>query len=102
MHKGLQDRLTEQQRIVILQLLNEDTDGCLNNQILQKGLEIFGHNISLNKIDTECAWLEEQGCVEIELLDSKSNMKLVTITQRGIDVVLRRSTIPGIDKPIKM
>ena len=56
----------EQQRVLILQLLNEDSDCCLNEQMLQKGLEMFGHNVSLDKVRTEVAWLEEQGCVTTE------------------------------------
>lgn len=98
MHKAFQDRLNEQQRILILQLLNEDSDYELNNQLLQKGLEMFGHNISLDKVNTEVAWLEEQGCVTTEGVGA---MTLVTLTAKGIDVAMSRSHVPGIDRPIR-
>ena len=91
--------LAEQQRILILQLLNEDSDCCLNEQMLQKGLGMFGHNVSLDKVRTEVAWLEEQGCVTTE--DVNHSVTLVTLTDRGLDVVNQRAVIPGIDKPVK-
>ncbi|MBQ7644120.1 MAG: hypothetical protein IJS84_03750 [Spirochaetales bacterium] len=89
----------EQQRIIILQMLNSDIDGCINNQLLRRGLETFGHNVSLDKVNTECAWLEDQGCVEVRILNDE--LRLVTITGVGIDVVNRRRKIPGIDLPVK-
>ena len=99
MSKRFVNVFAEQQRILILQLLESDVDGCLNNQLLQKGLEEFGHNISLDKVNTECAWLEEQGCVETRVLNE--DLVIVTITDVGIDVVKRRRRIPGIDLPVK-
>ncbi|MBO4393763.1 MAG: hypothetical protein J5800_05415 [Spirochaetales bacterium] len=99
MSKRFVNVFAEQQRILILQLLESDVDGSINNLLLQRGLEEFGHNISLDKVNTECAWLEEQGCVEIRPLNEEMN--LVTITDVGIDVVNRRRRIPGIDLPVK-
>ena len=55
------DVFAEQQRILILQMLNEDTDNKLNNLMIQRGLEMFGHNVSLDKVNTKCAWLSEIG-----------------------------------------
>ena len=98
MIKGLQDRFNEQQRVLILQLLNEDNYCQLNNQMLQKGLEMFGHNVSLDKVNTEVAWLEEQGCVTTQEMGS---MILVSLTTKGVDVAMSRSHIPGIDRPVK-
>lgn len=89
----------EQQRILILQLLNEDSDCCLNEQMLQKGLLMFGHNVSLDKVKTEVAWLKEQGCVTTEVVGP--SVILVKLTERGLDVVNQRAVIPGIDRPIK-
>lgn len=99
MGKTLETILAEQQRILILQLLNEDSDCCLNEQMLQKGLEMFGHKVSLDKVRTEVAWLKEQGCVTIEAVSR--SVTLVTLTDRGLDVVNQRSVIPGIDRPVR-
>ncbi len=99
MKKSYIDTFAEQQRILILQFLNEDTDGKLNNALLQKALESFGHNITLDKVNTECAWLEDQGFVEVEKIGD--GMSLVSITEAGLDIVMRRRVVPGIDRPIR-
>lgn len=91
--------LAEQQRILILQLLNEDSDCCLNEQMLQKGLAMFGHNVSLDKIKTEVSWLEEQGCVTTDAVSH--SVVLVRLTDRGLDVVSQRAVVPGIDRPVR-
>lgn len=91
--------LAEQQRILILQMLNEDSDCRLNEQMLQKGLGMFGHNVSLDKVKTEVAWLEEQGCVTTDTVSP--SVILVTLTDRGMDVVNQRTVIPGIDRPVR-
>lgn len=99
MAKGFKDVFAEQQRILILQLLEKDSDHTVNNVLLQKGLEYVGHNISLDKVNTECAWLEEQGLVKVKVLNE--DLSLVTATRTGIDVVLSRRVVPGVDMPIE-
>lgn len=99
MDRTLVNIFAEQQRVIILQLLNEDSDCCLNEQMLQRGLEMFGHNVSLDKVRTEVAWLEEQGCVTTETVGP--SVTLVTLTDRGLDVVNQRAVVPGIDRPVK-
>lgn len=98
MAKRFVDVFAEQQRVIILQMLNEDNDCKLNNLIIQKGLAAFGHNVSLDKVNTECAWLEEQSLVSIEDLDCR--VKIITITQAGLDVANGSRIVPGIDRPV--
>lgn len=98
MKKGLLEMYAEQQRVIILQLLNEDADCCLNMQLLQKGLEMFGHAVSMDKVRIEVAWLEEAGCVTTE---EEESITLVSLTEKGLDVVQRRTIVPGIDRPLR-
>jgi hypothetical protein len=86
----------EDQRLVLLRLLAEDADYKVNTSILQKGLEMYGHNVSRDKLHTEIAWLAEQGLVAFDQLNS---VKVVTLNQRGLDVAQGKSVVPGIKRP---
>ena len=86
----------EDQRLVLLRLLAEVADYKVNTSILQQGLELYGHTISRDKLHTEIAWLAEQGLVQFDQLNT---VKIVTLTQRGLDVAQGRSVVPGIKRP---
>lgn len=100
MKKKIRDVWAEQQRVIILQLLANDADCRLNNRLLQKGLEMCGHNISIDKVDCELAWLEDKGLVEVEERP-EADLSICTLTESGLDVVKRRRVLPGVDMPIK-
>lgn len=99
MNKNFRNVFTEQQRVIILQLLAADNDCSLNNRLLQKGLGMFGHNITIDKINTECMWLQDQGLVEVE--EVSPDISVINLTEAGLDVVERRRVVPGIDMPVR-
>ena len=86
----------EDQRLVLLRLLAEVADYKVNTSILQQGLELYGHTVSRDKLHTEIAWLAEQNLVQFDQLNT---VKIVTLTQRGLDVAQGRSVVPGIKRP---
>lgn len=87
---------TEHQRLVVLQVLEEDADYAKNETVLQAALSALGHGISGDRLRTELAWLSEQGLVAVEAV---AGMQVAKLTRRGEDVALGRSRVPGVARP---
>lgn len=88
--------ITENIRLVILQLLSEDNDYAHNDAVLKTALSAVGHTVSADKLKTELAWLAEQGAVTLGQVGDYTVAKL---TARGLDVAQGRAQVPGIDRP---
>lgn len=89
--------LSEDRRLVILRFLAEaGGDYTLNTSVLQSALASVGHNCSRDQVETEAAWLAEQGLVEVERL---GNVTVLRLTLRGADVAAGRASVPGIKRP---
>lgn len=86
----------EDRRLVILRHLAEDQDYTVNSSILQKALEVWGHNVSRDRLHADIAWLKEQGLLTYEEV---SSVYVAKITQRGLDVAQGRSSVPGVKRP---
>lgn len=89
--------ITADQRLALLQALvacNNDA----NQNILQTCLAQYGHNISMDLVRNHMLWLEEQGLVRINRLDT-DRLFVATISQRGLDVVNGVSVVDGVKKP---
>ncbi|MEG2140817.1 MAG: ArsR family transcriptional regulator [Bilophila sp.] len=86
----------ENRRCAFLRFLAEDPDYALNTSLLQSALEAIGHGVSRDQVNTDAAWLEEQGLVSREDL---GGIVVVTLTQRGSDVAAGRATVPGVKRP---
>jgi len=93
---SLEKVLAENRRIAILRTLNEDQDRQLNTSIIQDFLGVIGHRCSRDRIETECAWLAEQGLVAVEQVGP---VQVVTLTGRGQDVAEGMSVVPGVKRP---
>ena len=89
--------LVEDQRLVILRWLEEQTDYALNDSVIQTGLDSYGHRISRDQVRGHLAWLEEQGLLTTE--DVGRNCLVATLTGRGGDVATGRITHPGVKRP---
>ncbi len=88
--------LNEDRRLVILRLLAEDPGYRLNVYVLRPSLEAMGHTVSHDKIETDLAWLAEQGLVTVE---HASCVTVGKLTPRGADVAAGRVTTPGVKRP---
>jgi repressor of nif and glnA expression len=88
--------MAEDARLVILKELASQTSGSLNEAILQKVLETFGHNRSREWVRTQLRKLDELGAVA--LVEAGSVM-IARLKQAGLDHVERRSIIDGIARP---
>ena len=86
----------EDRRLVILRLLAEDADYRINSSLIQRGLDMYAHAISRDALHTELHWLQEQGLVTLESLNS---VLIVTLSHRGLDVAQGRAVVPGVKRP---
>ncbi|MHC1792025.1 VpaChn25_0724 family phage protein [Solidesulfovibrio sp.] len=88
--------LSQDRRLVILRFLTEDPDHKLNTSILQDALDQIGHGCSRDCVETEVAWLSEQGLVAT---DQVGPVTVVRLTGRGQDVAEGKATVPGVKRP---
>jgi len=93
---GFTDLLICDRRLVILRFLAEDQDHKLNTSILQEALDQVGHGVSRDCVETDCAWLAEQGLARTEPVGP---VTVVELTGRGEDVAEGRATVPGVKRP---
>jgi len=88
--------LTEDARLVILKALAGETNATLNETILVRVLETFGHTRSREWVRTQLLKLAELGAVRnVEA----GTVMIATLTQAGLDHVERRSVIAGVARP---
>lgn len=91
-----EDFLTTDARLVILKELAGQPDGRLNEVLLEKVLDVFGHRRSREWIRTQLRKLEELGAVRI---NEAGTVLVASITRAGVDHVERRSFLDGVAKP---
>lgn len=90
------DYVLQDQRLVMLRLLDEMPSYTSNSSVINRGLFSIGHTMSCDKVKTELRWLEEQGLVEITTAETVLVTKL---TERGQDVAHGRAVVDGVHKP---
>jgi hypothetical protein len=88
--------LTEDRRLVILRFLAEDPSYRLNTSVLRTALDAFGHSVSRDQVETDVAWLAEQGLVSVETVGP---VRVATLTGRGVDVATGKAVVPGVKRP---
>ena len=86
----------EDRRLVILRFLAEEPDYRLNISLLQDALDMIGHSVGRDVIDTDGAWLAEVGLVTRENLGP---ILMLRLTERGLDAARGRVTVPGVKRP---
>jgi len=91
------DLMNEDERIVILRALAEDTGGySANESIIHSILVEFAHHVSRDKVRTQFSWLQEQGLVTLK---DTAGCQIATLTSRGLDVAAGLVTVPGVKRP---
>jgi len=94
--KSFECLLNEDRRLMILRLLAEDPGYQLNVFVLRPALEAVGHTVSHDKVETDLAWLDEQGLVTV---GEASGVTVGKLTPRGADVAAGRASTPGVKRP---
>lgn len=88
--------LREDQRLVILQVLEQDSDYSHNEQVIKRMLKALGHNMSSDQVRTQLHWLKEQDMVS---LTETAGITVARLTERGQDVAKGSTIAPGIARP---
>lgn len=83
-------------RLVVLRVLNEDTDYSHNEYVLRSALAAMGHKVGQDKLRTELAWLDEQGLIEN---NAPAGVMISRLTARGKDVADGAVVVPGVKRP---
>ena len=84
-------------RLAILTILARANDYTANAYALQTGLATdYGHALSLDRLRTELAWLDEQRLLTVQ---RPGGIDLATLNSRGYDVRRGVSSVPGIARP---
>jgi hypothetical protein len=83
-------------RLIILRELASQPDYRLNETLLLRVLETFGHRKSRDYLRDQLRWLEEMGAVS---LTEAGTVMIAELTRRGRDHVERRTVIEGIARP---
>ncbi len=86
----------EHARLTILRLLYEDPDYTMNDSIITDMMPDYGVSQSRDQVRTELAWLREQGLVGYS---DDAGIIIARLTERGADVALGRTTVPGVKRP---
>ncbi len=93
-------RINEDARLRILQILAHDTNFTVNDRILASCLTDLGHGLSADTLASHLAWLVEQSLVTIETVShGPTSMTVATLTRRGQDVAAGRAQVPGVARP---
>jgi hypothetical protein len=83
-------------RLIILRELVAQPDYRLNETLLLRVLETFGHRKSRDYLRDQLRWLEEMGAVT---LTEAGTVMIAELTRRGRDHVERRTVIEGVARP---
>ena len=84
-------------RILLLQLLHQLPQYRTNCRVLRDSADALGQSATLAKVRTELAWLAEQGLITTEVLQPE--LTVATLTERGAEVAVGRSIVPGVHRP---
>jgi hypothetical protein len=88
--------LTEDRRLMVLRLMAESPDYQLNVYVLRPALDAVGHTVGLDRLESDLAWLAEQGLVSV---GKASDVTVGKLTARGADVAAGRAVVPGVKRP---
>lgn len=89
--------LAEDRRLSLLRLLAEAPGASANTYVLHTALQAVGHSCSGDQVETDAAWLAEQGLATVEDL---GKVRVVHLTARGDDVAAGRAVVPGVKRPV--
>ncbi len=90
------DIVAADQRLHILQVLEQDSGYSHNEHVIKQALASVGHNISSDALSTQLHWLHEQDLVELE---DAVGIQIARLTQRGADVATGAANVPGVARP---
>ncbi len=92
--------IAENQRLIVLRALAGEHDGRMNETLLARELDVFGHRLTQAQVRDVLADLEERDAVRTTLAGGV--VMVAEITRRGADHVERRGApIAGVSVPTR-
>ena len=91
-----QEHIAEDVRLIVLRALEDETDLRLNERILERVLENFGHRKSREYLRTQLKKLEELGAVR---LTEAGSVQVAELLRPGADHLARRLFLEGVARP---
>lgn len=95
--KSFAAHVAADRRLAILRILEGSPEYRANLYLIQRLLSGTGHSASLDTINTDLAWLAEQGLLELETVGGVGIPQLLA---RGLDVACGRAIVPGVARPM--
>jgi len=92
-----EEHVTRDARLVILRALADQTDGRLNETILSKTIETYGHRRSREWVRTQMRALAELGAIRV--VEAAPDFLIGELTRLGQDHVDRRAIVEGVARP---
>lgn len=90
------DIVTADIRLVVLQVLAQDSDYSQNEYVIDGMLAKLGHGVSADLLRAQLSWLHEQGLITVDAL---GEVWVAKLTRRGMDVAAGRASVPGVRRP---
>ncbi|HET7410086.1 MAG TPA: hypothetical protein VFJ13_07780 [Paracoccaceae bacterium] len=95
------ERVARNRRLVILRALSGENDGRMNETLLGRELDHFGHACAHDEVRELLRWLERVDAVRITM--AGGTIMVAGITRRGQDHIDRRGApIEGVDRPSRL
>ena len=87
---------TADRRLVLLRALANAAQYRANALLLRSYADSLGHVVSKDVIESDLAWLREQGLLGLE---EREGVTIALLTARGADVADGRAAVPGVARP---
>ncbi len=94
----MSDIFAPNQRIIMLQGMEQDNDFSLSNEMLQRLLNLYGHGIGISRVDEHIRWLERESLVTVDELGN--GVLVAKLTRAGVDVARGHAQVAGIERPL--
>lgn len=91
------DLRRRQRRLTILILLDACEGREASATLLHRALPSEGLASSVDAVNADLAWLDEQGLVSAR---DRDGVTFAKITARGSDVAADRAHVPGVERPL--
>ncbi|MEQ1695981.1 MAG: hypothetical protein ABL901_09100 [Hyphomicrobiaceae bacterium] len=88
--------VAEDVRRIVLETLAREPGATLNENLISRTLESYGHRKTVAYVRDELSWLEKQHAIA---LTEVGGLVIATLLTRGLEHVERRALIPGVAKP---
>ncbi|MEJ0012807.1 MAG: hypothetical protein WDM94_09315 [Bauldia sp.] len=89
--------LVHDARLIILRTLAGETSHTMNEVLLQKALESFGHNRTRDFVRTQIRALAEVGAVSFN--EPTPTVMVAKLLLPGLDHIERRAILEGVARP---